>query len=84
MKASLQHLEAGLRETKGELRADVKDLGNKMDKELKDLGNKMDRKFDRLLYLVISGLVGLVLKGGFDHFVIGKEVKGSAQPGREK
>jgi len=35
--------------------------------ELKDLSNKMDRKFDRLLYLVISGLVGLVAKGGLDY-----------------
>jgi hypothetical protein len=73
MKASLQHLEAGLRETRAELRADVRDLGN-----------KIDRKFDRLLYLVISGLVGLVLKGGLDYFVSGKEVTGSAQQGREK
>jgi hypothetical protein len=80
MKASLQHLEAGLRETRMELR----DMKGELRADVKDLGDKMDRKLDRLLYMVISGLVGFVLKGGFDYFVSGKEVKGSAQQGGQK
>jgi hypothetical protein len=33
--------------------------------EIRDLGNKMDRKFDRLLYVALVGLVGLLAKGGW-------------------
>ena len=40
---------------------------------MRDFSNKMDRKFDRMLYRVIRGLVGLVAKGGLDYYLVKSE-----------
>lgn len=60
-----------------EINVGLKDIGNKLDRDKKDLRTEMDTKFDRkfdcLLYLVISGLVGLLAKGGLDYYFVGSK-----------
>lgn len=63
IRQTLDHLGTGLKETKSDLKAQIKDLGTDMN----NFDNKVDRKFDRLLYLVISGLVA---KGGLDYYLV--------------
>ena len=53
MKLTLDHLESGQR-----------DLSSKMERKF----DKTDGKIDRVLYGIITGLVGFVLKGGFDYY----------------
>jgi hypothetical protein len=36
--------------------------------EIRDLSNNMDRKFDRMLYVAITGLAGLLAKWGVDYY----------------
>jgi len=55
MKLQLDHLESGQR-----------DLSNKMERKF----DKTDSKIDRVLYGIITGLVGFVLKGGFDYYQV--------------
>jgi len=49
-----------------DLSRDTKDLSKKVDADVKDLGKKVDSKFDRLMYLVVGGVV---VKAGFDLYV---------------
>lgn len=44
------------------------------DKDLKALRNRMGTKIDRLLYTLMCGPTGLVLKGGLDFYL--KEKRG--------
>ena len=65
MKLKLDHLESGQRE----MRAEIKDFSSKMERKF----DKTDGKIDRVLYGIITGLVGFVLKGGFDHYQTNKK-----------
>lgn len=63
MKLKLDHLESGQKE--------IKDLSNRMDRNFEHVDrnfDKMDSKMDRVLYGIITGLIGFVLKGGFDYY----------------
>jgi hypothetical protein len=67
VKLKLDHFESGQREMK----AEIKDLRNTMDKKFDNVDRKFDKtngKIDRVLYGIITGLVGFVLKGGFDYY----------------
>ncbi|KAI5795097.1 hypothetical protein EDC01DRAFT_654050 [Geopyxis carbonaria] len=66
MKLKLDYLELGQKEIKTE----IKDLGNKMDREFDHVDGKFDKtdcKIHRVLYGIVTGLIGFVLKGGLDH-----------------
>jgi hypothetical protein len=58
MKVEIGHLGMGQRELKSE----IKDLRNRMDRDIKDLG----KKIDRVLYAIITGIIGWMIKGGYD------------------
>ncbi|KAG0124355.1 hypothetical protein HOY82DRAFT_634209 [Tuber indicum] len=63
----LDYIKTRLSETK----AEIKDLGNKTEKKFNKIDGKFDKtdsKIDRIFYGVISGLVGFILKGGFDYY----------------
>lgn len=64
----LGHLE----ESQKEMKSVIKDLSNTMEKKFDKMDSKFGKtnsKIDRLLYAIISGLVGLVLKGGLDFYL---------------
>jgi hypothetical protein len=67
MKVEIGHLGMGQRELKSE----IKDLGNRMDRDIKDLG----KKIDRVLYGIITGIIGWMIKGGYDIYDERKERK---------
>jgi len=79
VKLKLDHLELGQKE----MRAEIKDLSSKMERKFDNVERKfdnMERKFDktdgkidRVLYGIITGLVGFVLKGGFDYHQTNKK-----------
>jgi len=83
VKLKLDHLELGQKE----MRAEIKDLSSKVDRKFDNVERKFDnveRKFDRkfdktdgkidrVLYGIITGLVGFVLKGGFDYYQTNKK-----------
>ncbi|KAG0137543.1 hypothetical protein HOY82DRAFT_649264 [Tuber indicum] len=67
IKLKLDYIKTGLSETK----AVIKELGNKIEKKFDKINGKFDKtdsKIDRIFYGVISGLVGFILKGGFDYY----------------
>jgi len=67
VKLKLEHLESGQRK----MRTEIKDLSNKMEKKFEHVDRKFDKtdgKIDRVLYGIITGLVGFVLTGGFDYY----------------
>ena len=51
------------------MKAEFKGLGGKMEREF----DKTDSRIDRVLYGIITGLVGFVVKGGFDYYQIHKK-----------
>ena len=72
MKLKLDHLELGQKE----MRAEIKDLSRKMERKFDNVERKFDKtdgKIDRVLYGIITGLVGFVLKGGFDYYQTNKK-----------
>ena len=48
------------------VQAAIKDLSKKVDTDIKDLARKVDLKFDRLMYLVVGGVV---VEAGFDLYI---------------
>ncbi|RPB00299.1 hypothetical protein L873DRAFT_1805441 [Choiromyces venosus 120613-1] len=48
-----------------EIKSSLKDLGGKVDKKFDDVNKNIDGKFDRVMLLIIGGVI---LKGGFDIF----------------
>ena len=60
MKLRLDRIESAQREVVSEMN----DLSGEMERKF----DKMDSKIDHALYGIITGLVGLVLKGGFDYY----------------
>jgi hypothetical protein len=71
MKVEIGHLAMGQRELKSE----IKDLGHRMDKDMKDLGKGLGNKIDRVLYGIITGIIGWMIKGGYDIYDERKERK---------
>ena len=51
------------------MKAEIKDLGGKLERKF----DKTDSKVDRVLYGIITGLVGFVMKGGFDYYQVHKK-----------
>ena len=47
------------------IKSTLKDLSDKLDREFSAVNNKIDSKFDRLMLLIIGGVV---LKGGLDFY----------------
>ena len=45
---------------------DLKALDRKVDQDLKDLGRKVDSKFNRLMYMIVGGVV---MKASFDLYI---------------
>jgi len=48
-----------------DVKSSLKDLTSKVDKGFDHVNKKIDTKFDRLMLLIIGGVV---LKGGFDFY----------------
>lgn len=46
------------------MKSGIKNPSNRMDRKL----DEADSKIGRVLYGIITGIVGLVLKGGFDYY----------------
>ncbi|KAI5790629.1 hypothetical protein DFH27DRAFT_570713 [Peziza echinospora] len=62
MKLKLDQLDSGQRD----LAREQRDFRNKMERRF----DRTDSKIDRVLYGVITGLVGFVLTGGFDYYQV--------------
>ena len=43
-----------------DIKSSLKDLGGKVDKKFDDVNKKIDTKFDRLMLLIIDGVVYMV------------------------
>lgn len=70
MKVELGHLTLGQWDIRHQMENKFELVDRKFDpvyRDIKDLGNQLDAKIDRLLYFIISGLVGLVGKIRYDH-----------------
>ena len=57
---------AALKDLSKNVYAEIKDLGSQVDADIKDLGRKVNSKFDRLMYLIVAGVV---MKASFDLYI---------------